>query len=130
MKKKVLIIEDDLVACRALQKRLAKAGIDVDCALDGEEGLAKSHNGYDCILLDFALPTVDDWQVLNELKNYDGTKQTPVVICSVLDDDDYRKQVESLGADGYVNIFHEDVLSEVEKILGGGHLKKSSPKAS
>ena len=60
----------------------------------------------------------DGWEVLEELKNNDGTKHVPVVICTVLDGDHYRKRAKDLGADGYVNKFHDDLLGEVERILG------------
>lgn len=120
MKKKILLVEDDLVACRAYQKQFEKAGFEVDCALDGEEGLAKSDSDYDLILLDIALPKVDGWQVLAKLKDGDKTKKKPVIIFTVLDGDDHRKRAKELGADGFVNKFNDDVLSEVEKVLGGG----------
>ena len=129
-KKSILIVEDDLVAARAYQKFLEEAGYEVGCALDGEEGLAMAKNGYDCILLDIVLPKKDGWQVLRELKNHDGTKHTSVVICTVLDGDHNRAKAKELGADGFVNKFNDEVLQEVENVLGGGHLKKSSPKAS
>ena len=118
-KKKILIIEDDLLACRVYQKRLEKSGYEVDCALDGEEGLTKSHDGYDLIILDIALPKLDGWQVLRELKNHDGTKHTSVVICTALDGDHMRAKTKELGADGFVNKFHDDLFSEVDRIWGG-----------
>jgi len=117
--KRILIIEDDLLACRVYQKRLEKAGYEVDFALDGNEGLAKSHNGYDLVILDIALPKLDGWQVLGRLKNHDGTRHTPVIICTVLDGDHYRQKAKELDADGFVNKFHDDLFSEVERIWGG-----------
>jgi len=118
MKKKILLIEDDLALVRSLQKLFTNAGFDIDWALDGEEGLAKVSDVCDCIVLDLALPKKDGWEVLEELKNNDGTKHVPVVICTVLDGDHYRKRAKDLGADGYVNKFHDDLLGEVERILG------------
>jgi len=117
-KKKILIIEDDLLACRAYQKRLEKAGYEVDCALDGEEGLAKSHKGYDLVILDIALPKLDGWQVLEQLKNHDETCHMPVVVCTVFDGEDYRAKAKEYKADGFVNKFHDDLFSEVERIWG------------
>jgi len=117
MKKKILLVEDDLLACRAYQKLFEKAGFEVDLALDGEEGLTKSHNGYDCILLDIALPKMDGWQVLEKLKNHDGTCHMPVVVCTVLDGDEHKKKAQELGADGFVNKFNDDLLAETLKIL-------------
>lgn len=120
MKKKILIVEDDLPASRAYQKRLEEAGYEVECALDGEEALNKVHPGCHLVILDLALPKVDGWEVLEKLKNHDGVKHIPVVICTVLDDDDLRQRAKELGADGYINKFRDDPVAHVEKILGGG----------
>jgi len=120
-KKRILIIEDDLLICRAYQKRLGKAGYEVDCAFDGNEGLTKSHNGYDLIILDIALPKLDGWQVLGRLKNHDGTRHTPVLVWTVLDGDHYRQRAKELEAHGFVNKFRDDLLTEVGRIWSGGY---------
>src|SRR3989304_2099253 len=92
MKKKVLLIEDDLLTARAYQKLLENAGLQVVCALDGHDGLEKSHQGYNCIILDLALPKLSGWQVLERLKKHDGLKHIPVIICTVLDGEDIAKR--------------------------------------
>lgn len=119
MKRKILLVEDDLLAARAYQRRLEEAGYEVEYALDGEEALHKVHDGYNCVILDLALPKVDGWEVLEKIRNHDGTKHIPVVVCTVLDGEDKRKKVKELGADAYVNKFNDDLVAEVEKILGG-----------
>lgn len=119
MKKKILIVEDDLPAIRAYQKRLEEVGYEVECALDGEEALNKVHPGYHLVILDLALPKVDGWGVLEKLKNNDGVKHIPVVICTVLDGEDKRKKAKELGADGFVNKFNDDLVAEVERTVGG-----------
>ena len=117
MKKKVLLIEDDLLTARAYQKLLENAGLQVECALDGHEGLEKSHQGYNCIILDLALPKLSGWQVLERLKKHDGLKHIPVIICTVLDGEDHRKKATEMGAHAFVNKFKDNLLDEVKNAL-------------
>lgn|SRR3990167_87111 len=117
MKKKILLVEDDLLACRAYQKRLINEGYDVDCAIDGEDGFAKSYNGYDCIILDIMLPKLDGWQVLERVKGDDRIKNTPIIVFTVLDGDHHRKNAAELGAHGFVNKHKDDLISTIKKIL-------------
>ncbi|OGD94026.1 hypothetical protein A3H87_04185 [Candidatus Curtissbacteria bacterium RIFCSPLOWO2_02_FULL_42_37] len=118
--KRILLVEDDLLAARASQRRLEEAGYEVECALDGEEALHKVHNGCYLVVLDLLLPKVDGWEVLEKLKNHDGTKHIPVVVCTVLDGEDYRQRAQKFGADAYINKFNDDLVAEVNRILGGG----------
>lgn len=122
MKGKVLLIEDDLLAARAYQKLLENANLQVDCALDGHEGLEKSRQGYHCIILDLALPKLDGWQVLERLKKDDGLKHIPVIICTVLDGEDHRKKATELGAQAFVNKFKDNLLDEVKNALSFGEI--------
>lgn len=120
-KKSILIVENDLVAARAYQKLLEEAGYEVGCALDGEEGLKKVHDGYHCVVLEPVLAKKDGWQVLKRLKNHDGTRHIPVIVCTVLDGEKVREKAKKNGADGFVSKFSKDeILAEIGKILGGG----------
>lgn len=119
MGEKILMVEDDLLTARAYQKLLEGAGYKVDVALDGEEALVQSKDGVHCIILDISLPKVDGWEVLARIKGDRGTRHIPVVVSTVLDGDHYREKAKALGADSFVNKFNDDLLSEVEKILGG-----------
>lgn len=67
----VLIIEDDPGQARLMERTLKRAGIRVECALDGEVGLAKvSERRFDVALIDHALPGRSGLEVLAALVDH------------------------------------------------------------
>ena len=96
----VLLAEDSNRSTDLLAIYLEPAGYDVVRA----PSLAKTTQlsrelKPDVIILDLLTPGAEGWQVLRELKIQKETKDIPVVIASVLDDDD---AVHSLGAAAYL----------------------------
>lgn len=63
---KVLLVEDDPHAARALERGLREAGFSVEVAFDGEEGLFMAREGeFDGLILDVMLPKVDGFALLS-----------------------------------------------------------------
>lgn len=124
MKGKILLVDSDLLACRAYQKLFAKVGIEAKCAFDDEEAIQKFDGKRDlCIVIDpFNLPKRDPWEVIAKLKNNPTVGKKPVIVATTLDGDHWRQKAQETGADGFVNKFAPDqILEVIEKILGGGH---------
>jgi len=66
--KHVLYMEDDPGLARLVEKRLRRAGYEVDLAANGEEGLAAfSSRPYDVLLLDHEMPIYSGLQVIEIL---------------------------------------------------------------
>jgi len=103
IKKKILIVEDDLFIRELYQKQLSMAGYEVDTAVDGLEGrekiLGSQHN---LILLDIMLPKMNGLDLLKNLKDDPTVKETPVIILSNLGQDSVVEKGLSLGADNYL----------------------------
>lgn len=115
--KKILLVEDDLLAARAYQKLLEKSGFEVDNAFDGEECLMKANNGYDFVLLDIVMPKIDGWEVLKKIKERDDVGDLPIAVFTVLDGNEHRKRAKELGAVAFINKLHDDVVEEIRRIL-------------
>ena len=120
-KKKLLIIEDDLVLQKALSEYLATEGFEVDCAEDGELGVEKAiANKPDLILLDIVLPKKDGYTVLVEVRANENTKHVPIVLLTNLGSiSDVEKALE-LGATTYLvkaDYKLEEVTAKVKEIL-------------
>ena len=83
---KILLVEDDNAMREVMNCTLTGQGFECEQAENGRVGLEKlcaatvSHDPYDCILLDIAMPEVDGWQFLQAVKNNPLWKRTKVVV--------------------------------------------------
>jgi signal transduction histidine kinase/CheY-like chemotaxis protein len=85
----ILLIEDDPGAVRMLSTYLEAEGYRVGVATDGESGLDAARRELpDAIILDVLLPGMDGWEVLRHLKQDNRICDIPVVMVSVVDDED------------------------------------------
>ncbi|MBI2640477.1 MAG: response regulator [Candidatus Sungbacteria bacterium] len=103
--KKILFIEDESALQRAATQILSEEGYQMSSALDGEIGLrlAKEEKP-DLILLDLILPKKDGFEVLQELKRDEATKNIPVVILTNLEGSTDVEKALQLGATTKVSI--------------------------
>lgn len=96
----ILVVEDNPQAAKLLSLSLTRAGYDVMLAANGVVALELADRCHPrAITLDILLPDRDGWEVLAALKASPRTRDIPVVIVSVLDQQTlgYR-----LGASGYL----------------------------
>jgi len=112
----VLAIDDDPNVIYLLQEDLAEAGYQVVGATSGAEGLQKARELKPfAIVLDILMSPKDGWQILHELKVDAVTRDIPVVVLSIVDNQElgYR-----LGAFDYlVKPFdREAILSTLGRI--------------
>src|SRR3982074_3787030 len=83
----VLVIEDDLDARQIYSEYLRAKGWTVFTAADGRSGLNKTMElTPDVVVLDLAMPKVDGWTVLNQLREWTMTAPIPIVIISAMPD--------------------------------------------
>jgi len=114
----VLVIDDDLSTRDLLSRFLSREGFAVQTAEDGRSGLALAEKLKPrVILLDVTMPRMDGWTVLRSLKENPHLAAIPVVMCTVIDEQNLGF---SLGASDYilkpVNWEHlREVLARVQK---------------
>lgn len=83
MKKKILIIEDEINIVILLRTNLESNSYEVIAATDGKEGLKLSIIELpDLIILDIKLPEMYGWEVCRQLRDTDLTKHIPVLFLS------------------------------------------------
>lgn len=88
VKKKILIIEDEVPFQKLLEEQMLKDGYNVSLASDGKEGLEKAKSEHpDLILLDLKLPIMDGLTVLNELREDGWGKTAKVIVLTNLEPD-------------------------------------------
>jgi two-component system response regulator QseB len=98
---RLLLIEDDPMIGRAVQRGLARAGFTIDWVTDGHSGEAALANAvYDAVVLDLGLPRIDGLSLLRQLRARRDT--VPVLIVSARDAVPDRIGGLNAGADDYL----------------------------
>lgn len=98
--KKILIIEDDQSIANLLKDYLEISDYSVqieNCGLDGLKAIQEGN--FDLLILDIMLPGIDGFEVL---KNIRKTNDMPVLIVSARQEEIYKINGLSLGADDYI----------------------------
>ena len=117
----VLIVEDDTDQREIICDMLEMDGYRVVVAADGEEALRLAQEVKPAaIALDVVLPRRDGWEVLNRLKREPATRDIPVLIISVVDQQEFGK---SLGADEYLvkPLEASNLRTVVRRLLGASY---------
>ncbi len=123
---RVLLIEDYEPLQKSVAKGLREAGLAVDVASDGEEGLwYATSNEYDVIILDLMLPGMDGLALLGKVRA--AGKQTHVLVLSAKGDVDDRVRGLELGADDYLAkpFAFEELLARVQALVRRGYGRKN-----
>ena len=98
---RVLIIEDDRMLARLVERTLGEAGMTVDVTRSANEGRdAALASSYDAVLLDLELPDQSGLEVVRTLRR-EG-RDVPVLIMTGRDDDQDIVKGLDAGADDYL----------------------------
>lgn len=119
--KKILFIEDEPTLQKTVYKFLENEGYEIKSAMDGELGvkMAKKFQP-NLILLDLILPKMNGFEVLEELKKDETTKNIPVVVLTNLESSMDVEKAISLGAKGYLikaNYELSEIIEKIKEIL-------------
>ena len=114
---KILIVEDEIILARVLEKKFQDDNFEVRVDINGEEALKIAREFMpDIILLDLILPKKNGFQVLKELKMDPELQLIPVIVASNLDQEDDVKKALDLGADDYFVKAHHPLKEILEKV--------------
>jgi two-component system response regulator QseB len=115
---RLLLIEDDPMIGRAVQRGLAQAGFTIDWVTDGHGGRsAVANDVYDGVILDLGLPRVDGLSLLRQLRA--NRYNVPVLIISARDAVPDRIAGLNAGADDYLQkpFDLEELIARVRALL-------------
>jgi CheY-like chemotaxis protein/HPt (histidine-containing phosphotransfer) domain-containing protein len=80
---KILLVEDNPVNQRVFTRQLETLGLKVDIRDDGSDGVeARCNGGYDVILMDCQLPTMDGFEATRQIRAWEAqqnAKRVPIV---------------------------------------------------
>lgn len=98
---RVLLVEDEILLAKTVERGLRAEGFVVDIAGDGALGLEMALNGgYDIILLDIMLPKLNGYNVLRELRK--AQIWAPVMMLTAKDGEYDQSDAFDFGADDYL----------------------------
>jgi two-component system, NtrC family, response regulator HydG len=118
MKKRVLIIDDDMDMCTLLSRFLTRNGYETDVAYSGQKGIAKfEEQSFDAVLCDFRLGNMDGKEVMLAIKKI--KPETIVLIITGYSDVKTAIDVIKQGAFDYITkpLIPDEVISVLNKAL-------------
>src|SRR3989304_7717333 len=122
MKRKVLIIEDDIALYNMYSTELSLKGYEVLNVSDGSKAFEEAKKEKpDLVLLDVMLPQKNGLAILEELKSNEDTRDIRVVMLTNYGTDENISKAVELGAEDYImkyNIVPSELSSKINAILG------------
>lgn len=121
-KKRILIIDDEQIICRGLERELTEKGYETDSAGSCDEALIKVKAGhYDLIFVDFVLPGKNGVETCKEIRKID-TQVKLVFMTGMLETDPIFKEIEFIEAGGqsyylYKPFMQGEILEAAGKVL-------------
>ena len=106
---RVLVVDDNIINRKQLNRLLTDQGYTVTLAEDGRRAVAllsnadfKAASSFDVILLDILMPEMDGYQVLAYVKGQPHLRHIPVIMISALDEMESVVRCVELGATDYL----------------------------
>ena len=115
----VLFVDDSPFYRKVVKKYLSDAGLKVDLANDGLEGLEKiKEKNYDLVVVDFEMPNMDGLEMVNEVRKVEGREDLPILVLTSLTGGKDRENLMNSGIQSYlVKLNKEELLSETHRLL-------------
>jgi len=117
MTARILVIDDDAVACEFLQEALSRAGYQVDACTSAEEALRRDLSAYDLLISDIRMPDIDGLHLLRRVQ--EKWPEIPVILVTAYGSLETTMDALRLGAWDYISkpFTPEAIRGMAKKIL-------------
>jgi CheY-like chemotaxis protein len=79
-KRRVLVVEDDLISQRIISHHLSRLNSEAAVASSGEAAVEEASRGdYDVVLMDLQMPTIDGFETARRIRALPGLETVPVI---------------------------------------------------
>ena len=121
---KVLVIDDDSIACEHARLVLEKVGIPADTALSGREAVEKvrfqhaRRDPYNLILVDWKMPEMDGVETSRQIRGIVGN-ESAIIILTAYRWDDITEEAIAAGVDSFIAkpLFATNVMEEFRQAV-------------
>ena len=117
----MLLVDDDRAVRALLATSLEYLGCRILTARNGEEALQALHAKpfVDVVVTEVALPVMGGLELLRTVRQIDGFKTLPVILCSVFIDEATMKKASAYGCTRYLvkPIDSEILIEEITAVL-------------
>lgn len=116
VKKKILLVEDDVFMVDLLSRELGAAGFEVALAKNGEEGIAQASKAKpDLVILDLILPDRHGLSVLREIRKTPEGASLKVMVLSNVSEAQDKEEAKELGVADYLIKANSSLTDIVER---------------
>ena len=99
----VLVVDDYEDTRRMIRQMLELQGCRVVEAVDGEEAIARAQSDPpDLVLMDLNMPVLDGFNATFRIREYERTRDVPVVALTAYDTNEFRAAASAVGCCDYV----------------------------
>ena len=121
-KYKILIVDDDKFLLDMYALKFKEGGFEVEPVLGSIATLEKlkEDNSFDIILMDVVMPSLDGFELLEEIRKMKLADKSKIIILSNLGQPSDIEKGKKLGADGYIikaDATPSEVVEKVKKII-------------
>ena len=121
---KVLVIDDDPLACDHAKLVMSQVGIETDIAKSGSEALEMvklsqaRQEPYNLIIVDWQMPEMDGLETTKQIRALIG-QDTAVIILTAYNWDDIYEEATQAGVDSFIAkpLFTENLINEFKNVL-------------
>lgn len=129
-RKRILVVDDNIVVVKALSMKLKSAGYDALEATDGSSAVSAARTEKpDLIVLDISFPPdvahgggvfSDGFRIIEWLHRIDEAKRIPIIVITGGEPAKYKDRAFAAGAVGFFQkpINNEELLARIEEVLG------------
>jgi DNA-binding NtrC family response regulator len=114
---RILVIDDDAIACEFLQEALSRAGYEVDAFTSAKKALRENLSAYDLLMSDIRMPDIDGLQFLRQV--HEKWPELPVILMTAYGSLETTMEALRLGAWDYISkpFSPDQIRAMVKKVM-------------
>lgn len=122
MSNRILLVEDDEVMPKIMERILHKEAYEIEHVTNGKEALRRleaTNYDYDLIITDIMMPYANGFEILSKVKARTEGKPLPVIIVSNAGNEEIILEGFKLGADDFLKkpVIPGELLIRVKRLL-------------